>query len=304
MGIIVFLMLIFSVLTGCATTSDIDIIRNDVNSLKREAYELRKETSDIRVDVNNLKAQSTGVVKEESFNALREGQAMLLGKITDLSRDLQVLSGRFEESKFFMDKSLKEWSVERELMRGQINSLEARLKELNDKISKLSEQKPQVPEEMKKTEEKVPASQDSSKSRDLREHDASGDPLKAYEESYNLFKEKKYKEARDGFNRFIKDFPKSDLADNAQFWIGETYYAEKDFEGAILAYEIVIKNYPQSEKLPGAMLKQGMAFLELGDKKTAKVIFERLIEKFPDSKEAEVAKKKKAEVTGTTKKKR
>lgn len=304
MGMIVFLMLIFSVLTGCATTSDFDALRNDVNSLKREAYELRKETSDIRVDVNNLKAQSTGVVKEESFNALREGQTLLLGKITDLSRDLQVLSGRFEESKFFMDKSLKEWSVERELMRGQINSLEARLKELNDKISKLSEQKPQVPEGMKKTEEKVPASQDSSKSRDLREHDASGDPLKAYEESYNLFKEKKYKEARDGFNRFIKDFPKSDLADNAQFWIGETYYAEKDFEGAILAYEIVIKNYPQSEKLPGAMLKQGMAFLELGDKKTAKVIFERLIEKFPDSKEAEVAKKKKAEVTGTTKKKR
>lgn len=300
------LVLIFSILTGCATTSDIDIIRNDVNSLKREAYELRKEISGIRFDVNNLKEQSTGVVKEDSFNAIREGQAMLLGKITDLSKDLQVLSGRFEESKFFMDKSLKEWAVERELLRGQINSLEARLKDFTDRISKLEQKTvlPQMPEGTKKTEEDVPANQASSKSQDLLEPRASGDPLKAYEESYNLFKEKRYKEARDGFNRFIRDFSKSDLADNAQFWIGETYYAEKDFEGAILAYEMVIKNYPQSEKLPGAMLKQGMAFLELGDRKTAKAIFERLIEKFPDSKEAEMAKKKRTNVTDTPRKKR
>lgn len=277
--------IVISCLIGCVTTSDFDTLRADVNSLKREDYELRREITDLRSNINNLKEQSGGVVKEEQFNALREGQTMLLGKVTDLSKDLQVLSGRFEESKFFMDKSMKEWSVERELLRGQVTSLEARLKELNDKVSKLSEQKPQSPQKPEETQRKV------------------GDPLKAYEVSYNLFKEKKFKESREGFNRFLKDFPESDLADNAQFWIGETYYAEKDFEGAILAYEMVIKNYPQSEKLPGAMLKQGMAFLELGDKKTAKVIFETLIEKFPDSREAEIAKKKRAELTGKAKKK-
>lgn len=279
-------------LAGCVTTSDIDSLRGDVNSLKRETYELRKEASNLRKDINGLKEQSTGIVKEESFNAIREGQTMLLSRITDLSKDLQVLSGRFEESKFFVDKSLKEWSVERELIRGQINSLEARLKELNDKVAKLTEQKT------------LPSQREEPQKAERGEKKGEADPLRAYEESYNLFKEKRYKEARDGFSSFLRDFPKSDLADNAQFWIGETYYAEKDFEGAILAYEMVIKNYPQSEKLPGAMLKQGMAFLELGDKKTAKVIFERLIEKFPDSKEAEVAKKKRTELQGVPKKKR
>lgn len=281
-------------LIGCVTTSDYDILRNDVNSLKREVYELRRDTSDLRGNINTLKEQSTGVVREESFSALREGQTMLLGKITDLSKDLQVLSGRFEESKFFIDKSVKEWSIEKELLKGQINSLEARLKELNERVAKLAEQKtqsPQVKEETKGTEQSP-------------EERKEGDPLKVYGDAYNLFKEGKYREARDAFNRFLKDFPKTDLADNAQFWIGETYYAEKDFEGAILAYEMVIKNYPHSEKLPGAMLKQGMAFLELVDKKTAKVIFERLIEKFPDSKEAEIAKKKKAEIAGAAKKRR
>lgn len=284
-----FAVLLF--LAGCVTTSDFDSLRNDVNTLKRETFELRKETSDLRKDINSLKEQSTGVVKEESFNAIRESQTMLLSRISDLSKDLQVLSGRFEESKFFMDKSLKEWNTERELLRGQINSLEARLKELNDKIARLSAEKPS----QKADEEKIPEKVTVEKSEE---------PLKAYEQAYELYKEKKYREARDRFNKFLKDFPKNDLADNAQFWIGETYYAEKDFEGAILAYETVIKNYPQSEKLPGAMLKQGMAFLELGDKKTAKVIFERLIEKFPDSKEAETAKKKKTELQGAPKKKR
>lgn len=276
---------------SCVTTSDFDSLRNDVNTIKRETFELRKETSDLRMDINKLKEQSADVVKEESFNAIRESQTMLLSGISDLSKDLQVLSGRFEESKFFMDKSLKEWNTEKELLRGQINSLEARLKELNDKIARLSAEKPP----QKADEEKVPEKATEEKS---------DEPLKAYEQAYELYKEKKYKEARDRFSKFLKDFPKNDLADNAQFWIGETYYAEKDFEGAILAYEMVIKNFPQSEKLSGAMLKQGMAFLELGDKKTAKVIFERLIEKFPDSKEAETAKKKKTEQQGTPKKKR
>lgn len=275
---------------GCVTTSDFDSLRNDVNSLKRETYELRKETSDLGRDIRSLKEQSTGTVKEESFNAIRESQTTLLNRINELSKDLQVLSGRFEENKFFVDKSLKEWNVEKELLRGQINSLEARLKELNDRIARLSAEKATS----QKTEEKMPE----------RAEERKEEPLKAYEEAYNLFKEKKYRESRERFNNFLKDFPSNDLADNAQFWIGETYYAEKDFEGAILAYENVIKNYPRSEKLPGAMLKQGMAFLELGDKKTAKVIFDRLIEKFPDSKEAELAKKKRTELQGTTKKRR
>jgi tol-pal system protein YbgF len=289
---------VFCLLAGCVSTSDLDQLRSDVNSLKRETYELRKETSDIKRDLNSLKEQSTGVVKEESFNAIRESQTLLLNRITDLSKDLQILSGRFEESKFFIDKSLKEWSVERELLKGQINSLEARLKEMNDRIARLSEQKPssqKVEDEAKKIEGPVEEKKEGIKGEP---------PLKAYEEAYNLFKEKKYREARERFNSFLKEFPKNDLADNAQFWIGETYYAEKDYEGAILAYEAVIKNYPQSEKLPGAMLKQGMAFLELGDKKTAKVILERLIEKFPDSKEAEMAKKKKRELETPLKKKR
>ena len=51
----------------------------------------------------------------------------------------------------------------------------------------------------------------------------------------------RYKEAREQFEVFIKEFPQDELTDNAQFWIAETYYREEDFENAILAYEDGIK---------------------------------------------------------------
>jgi tol-pal system protein YbgF len=103
----------------------------------------------------------------------------------------------------------------------------------------------------------------------------------------------------------MKEYSQDELADNAQFWIGETYYGEKDFEGAILAYEAVLKKYPKSEKAPGALLKQGFSFIEIGDKKTGKTILEKVVELYPESREAELAKKKIVEIEkGTGKKKK
>ena len=120
---------------------------------------------------------------------------------------------------------------------------------------------------------------------------AASDKLAKYETAYSAFKNKRYKESREKFEAFIKEFPKDELADNAHFWIAETYYNEKDFEGAILAYETFLKKYPNSKKAPAGLLKQGLSFIEIGDKKTGKVILEQLIERYPKSKEAELAKK-------------
>jgi TolA-binding protein len=58
----------------------------------------------------------------------------------------------------------------------------------------------------------------------------------------------------------LKRFPKSDNADNAQFWIGEIYYRQKWYETAILEYQKVIENYPKGNKVQASLLKQGFAF--------------------------------------------
>ena len=265
---------------GCVSTSDFEAMKADVNQLKKDSYDLKRETGAI-------KQQMSGAAKEESFSAIRESQSSLYSQVQDISKDLQVLQGRFDESKFFMDKSVKDNSIEVELLRSQINKLDTRTKELSEKLAKLSEAAPppQKPAEGEETTEKAP-----------QQAKPESDPIKTYEAAYNSFRGKHYKEAREAFNAFIKKYPNDSLIGNAYFWLGESYYAEKDYENAILSYETLIKTYPRNEKIPGALLKQGLSFVEIGDKKTAKVIFEKLIEKYPDSREAEIAKKKKAEI--------
>ncbi len=278
-GIIIFSLLL---LQGCVSTSDMDAIKADINQLKKDTFDLKRETG-------GIKQQISGAAKEESFSAVRESQASLYSQVQDVSKDLQVLQGRFDENKFSMDKEMKDNSIELELIRSQINKLEARTKELGEKIAKLGETAvPPAQKQLAPDGESAP-----EVNRQVR---SETDPVKAYEAAYNTFREKRYREAVEAFNAFIKKYPKDSLVGNAQFWLGESYYAQKDYENAILAYETLIKNYQHNEKIPGALLKQGLSFMELGDSKTAKVLFEKLIEKYPDSRESEIAKKKKAEI--------
>ncbi|MBI4690918.1 MAG: tol-pal system protein YbgF [Nitrospirae bacterium] len=279
---VIICLLIF--ICGCATSSDIEMLKADINQLKKDSFEAGKETSGLRTGLAELKENTAGVVKEDSFNAIRESAMSLHSEISGISKDLQTLTGRFDENKYSLDKSLKDISSEIDLLRLQITSLETQVKDLQGRLSDAkAKNKPDAKKEKK-------AEPEEAKTSEIK------DPAKLYEAAYNDFKDKKYKEAREKFESFLKEFPNDKLAGNAQFWIGETYYAEEDYAGAIVEYDALLKNHPESEKAPVALLKQGYSFTEMGDKKAAKGIMEQLIEKYPKSKEASLAKKKLEEI--------
>jgi len=114
----------------------------------------------------------------------------------------------------------------------------------------------------------------------------------SYAQTLELYENEKYEEAIAGFKNFVKKYPKSDLADDAQFWIGESYMALKQYEQAILAFQIVKKKYPKGNKVPNAILRQALAFYEIKDKTSARLLLKRLIKKYPKSSEAKIAKAK------------
>ena len=114
----------------------------------------------------------------------------------------------------------------------------------------------------------------------------------AYEEAWKSLERRNYREAIARLNEFLKKHPQSEFADNAQYWIGESYYALKKFDQAILEFDAVRRKYPGGEKVPAALLKQGFAFAELGDKVDARLILQELIARYPQSKEAVKAKEK------------
>ena len=105
-----------------------------------------------------------------------------------------------------------------------------------------------------------------------------------------------YDLAEVGFLQFLENYPKSDLADDARYNLGETYYARKRYEEAMEEYQRVVTMDPKGGKTPAAMLKLGLCYRALQRPKDARTAWEDLIKKFPFAEEAKVAEQRLAEL--------
>jgi tol-pal system protein YbgF len=95
--------------------------------------------------------------------------------------------------------------------------------------------------------------------------------------------------ARQLFNEFLTKFGNDELAGNAQYWLGETFYAEKRWNDAIVEYQKVLKEHRGSEKTPDALLKIGMAFQNQKDCKNAMLFFDEVEQAYKSSPSAKTA---------------
>lgn len=103
-----------------------------------------------------------------------------------------------------------------------------------------------------------------------------------YIDALSSYQNGNFMEAIDDFQMLIRNDSQNDLADNAQYWIGECYYALDDYSRAIESFRKVI-NYPDSNKADAAQFKIGYSYLNSGDKNNGYNELERLLEMFPDS---------------------
>ncbi len=120
--------------------------------------------------------------------------------------------------------------------------------------------------------------------------DLAGDPAQLYKRAYDLLAAGKVKESQEAFSEFIRRFPQSDLADNAQYWIGEGFYSVKDFKNARDAFKAVVDHFPFGNKVPDAIYKEAICTGELGDKPGEKKLLQEIGEQYPYSEAAALAK--------------
>jgi tol-pal system protein YbgF len=120
-----------------------------------------------------------------------------------------------------------------------------------------------------------------------------------YQNALRDFTGGKYDLSRQEFSDYIKNFPTNDLASNAQFYLGEIFYAQNDFNSAITSYESVLTNYPKSFKLAASLYKKGMAELELGMKASAVRDLREVVRRFSGSDESRRASAKLHEIGAT-----
>jgi tol-pal system protein YbgF len=99
----------------------------------------------------------------------------------------------------------------------------------------------------------------------------------------------------------LKDFggthPGTQLADNAQYWLGEAYYVTGDFDKALAAFKSVGERWPKSRKAPDALLKQGYTLQMQQDLKAARTALQQVIIRFPDSDAAKLARERLLQLT-------
>jgi tol-pal system protein YbgF len=93
-----------------------------------------------------------------------------------------------------------------------------------------------------------------------------------------------------GFADYVKSFPKSDMADDAQVNICSAYVADGKPDKAVEACDIAIRNYPTGDKIPEAYYRKGLALSTLKDVAGARAAWEEIVKKYPDSQEANLAK--------------
>jgi len=102
----------------------------------------------------------------------------------------------------------------------------------------------------------------------------------------------KYDLARSEFQDYLKYYGQTDLASNAQFYLGEIAYTQKDYNQAIAEYDRVLNNYPKSFKLAPARLKKGMALIELGQKTSGVRELREVVRRYPGTEEDRLARAK------------
>ena len=110
--------------------------------------------------------------------------------------------------------------------------------------------------------------------------------MKAYDAASNLFRRNDFKQAIDAFRGFVKDYPQSQLAPNAGYWIGISYANLKDYPRALAAQQELLTRYPQSPKAPDAMLAIAAIQAEQGDGGSARNTLEDIIARYPGSEAA------------------
>jgi tol-pal system protein YbgF len=123
------------------------------------------------------------------------------------------------------------------------------------------------------------------------------DPMALYKEGYRAVTAGSQAEGRELLFSFLLKYPRHELADNALYWIGESYYAEESFSDALRYFQRILDEYPTANKVPDAMVKAAVTLQRVGEPDQGRFLLNQVIKVYPGTQSAEVARQKLAEWT-------
>jgi len=249
--------------------------------MQRDLLEMKRRLGEAERAVKELQDDTSGGVRAH-VETLAGNQADFQAELDGLRVDLQSMQGRTGDQERINDELRQDLTLLRDELSLQVADHEQRLAKLDAGMAAASAAPPAVsPSPTPAVAPPVATTPAGESAPELYDR-----ALKKIRE------EQDFNAGRELMEAFLKRYPEHDLAVNAAYWIGETYYAEKNYEQAILQFEEIIQKYGDHPKVASAMLKQALAFESTGDQATAKLLLQRVIERYPLSDEAGKAKQK------------
>lgn len=240
-----------------------------------------------REDVDSIQAQLSDIQ-----NQIDQFQQQAPSKT-----EVQSLESQVAEELESLLRSEADMQVRLQELRTQIEQLRAQLEDTNYRLSQVSQQIAATNQELQAFRAMQRRNLESGggtggpTSSDLGDPQTV-DPETLYQTAYQDYTQSNFALAIDGFREYLRNFPETDLSDNATYWIGESYYRQGMFRRAIGQFEAVLQRYPRSDKVPSALLKKGYAHLELGEGDPGIAELRRVIRDYPNSDEANLARER------------
>lgn len=238
-------------------------------------------------------ATAVGCVTRADFERVRREQQEMRALLADTQVSVDQINRRLDTMQ----------SETRGAPSDQVKKLETRLMEIETRVARIEAGAGGLGAggtEVQVITGAGPARQTQAAAVALRRDEArlqSGNVDQTYREGIELYREGQASQAIEKFRQFIRRSSKSDLSDNAQYWIGECYYNLQDYNRAILELNEVLLKYPQGDQVPGALLALATAFADSGDKIDARLILQKLVSDHPDTEEAKLGQKQLEKLT-------
>lgn len=248
-----------------AVAKEIIQLQRDVALLGDQLRDLNRLMTERLAETKQLLEQST-----DSVNKLN-------GAIEAVQRSLQVtIAGQGQKV---------------DGLQSQIQSLNDSLEDVKARLARLSEQVAQV-RQAQETLRTPPAPAPTAPGTSPQQPPTAAGPPPPeilYQNALRDYMSGRYDLATQEFQDYLKYYPDSELAGNAQFYVGEVFYRGGQFNEAVKAYDAVLQNYPKGNKTAAAHLKKGYALLEMKDRQAGVRELRALIRRFPNSDEARLA---------------
>ncbi len=230
----------------------------------------------VQSDLTNLKDDTTHL--RAQMQVMREEIA--------LQEDIDSLKVQIKGLEALVRDQMDELLSMRADMGQRVSGLETRLQILATRITESDRQFSALVRRLESIQVQLsaPVSPDTSVAQSR-----SFDPGELYDLALRDYQRGSYDVAVRQFAQYIEYFPDSDLADDAQYYIGDCYYTQSLYTQALDAYEMLLDAYPDGNKVPATLLK--IAFIKVARKELpeARSYLERVIGEFPDTEEAQLA---------------